>query len=133
MLHEEANEDAACFEVVFVSSDTSASACAEYMSAMHGDWLRVPFDDPLRQELKSRYGCFAGKEAADHPAVERRCGIPAIVVVGEDGTEHALLDCEAEGLALVNKLGSAVVEQWKPFAWYAPPPRVVQDDDGLYD
>ena len=69
-------------EVVFVSSDESAQvrawllhgACTEapeaptdpmavlvalqaqagYMEEMHGDWLRVPFDSPLRDALKQQ-------------------------------------------------------------------------------
>ena len=76
-----ANEDEKRFEVVFVSSDESAQArawllhgCTEapeaptdpmavlvalqaqagYMEEMHGDWLRVPFDSPLRDALKQQ-------------------------------------------------------------------------------
>jgi hypothetical protein len=77
--YEMANEDEKRFEVVFVSSDESAQAClhgrarrlpraptdpmavlvalqaqAGYMEEMHGDWLRVPFDSPLRDALKQQ-------------------------------------------------------------------------------
>ena len=80
--YEMANEDEKRFEVVFVSSDESAQArawilhgaCTEapeaprdpmavlvalqaqagYMEEMHGDWLRVPFDSPLRDALKQQ-------------------------------------------------------------------------------
>lgn len=42
------------FEVVFVSSDRSSEAMQQYMDEQHGDWLRVTFDDPARDDLKRR-------------------------------------------------------------------------------
>jgi thiol-disulfide isomerase/thioredoxin len=42
-------------EVVFVSSDTDRAAQVAHMNeAPHGDWLRVPFDSPLRDGLKQK-------------------------------------------------------------------------------
>eukprot|EP00322_Chrysochromulina_rotalis_P019052 CAMPEP_0115884516 /NCGR_PEP_ID=MMETSP0287-20121206/30161_1 /TAXON_ID=412157 /ORGANISM="Chrysochromulina rotalis, Strain UIO044" /LENGTH=385 /DNA_ID=CAMNT_0003340829 /DNA_START=1 /DNA_END=1155 /DNA_ORIENTATION=- len=80
-------EDDVPFEVIFVSSDDSADAAAEYMEAMHGTWLRVPFDCPQRNALKRRFGCFGAKEHPDWPDTPRRSGIPALVIVDHKGTE----------------------------------------------
>ncbi|KAH0628190.1 hypothetical protein JD844_009041 [Phrynosoma platyrhinos] len=37
------------FEVVFVSSDRSPEEMAASMRDSHGDWLALPFHDPLKQ------------------------------------------------------------------------------------
>lgn len=95
-----AQEDDLPFEVVFVSSDDSEEQCANYMSEMHGAWLRVPFSSPCRDELKKRFGCFGAKEQPGWPDVSRRSGIPALVVVAPDGRE-----CEFEARDLIDKAG----------------------------
>ena len=41
-------------EVVFVSSDVDRAAQVAHMNASHGDWLRVPFESALREDLKRR-------------------------------------------------------------------------------
>ena len=111
--HEMANEDEDMnFQVVFVSSDTTAEAQAEYMEKEHGDWLRVSFDDPLRSELKRKYGCFAGKEQALFPDVERRNGIPSLVVVGPSGEELVF-----GALEHVEKKGPVAVNEWEEHRW----------------
>ena len=79
---------------------------------MHADWLRVPFDSPLREELKRTYGCFAGKEADALSGVTRRSGIPALVVVGPDGEE-----LEFDAAAAVRRGGGAALRQWSGHAW----------------
>lgn len=112
--YEMANEEAKRFEVVFVSSDDSAQAQAAYMEEMHGDWLRVPFDSPLRDALKQRYGCYGAKEQPLWPTVTRRSGIPSLVVVGPDGAE-----LEFGGTDLVSKAGPEAVTAWAKFAWPA--------------
>ena len=98
--YEMANEDDKVFEVVFVSSDESAEALAGYMDEMHGDWLRLPFDSPLRNALKQHYGCFGAKEQPLWPKAARRSGIPSLVVVGPGGEE-----LEFEGVSAVSKAG----------------------------
>lgn len=110
--YEMANEDEKTFEVVFVSSDESAAAQAGYMEEMHGDWLRVPFDSPLRDGLKQKYGCFGAKEQPLWPGVKRRNGIPSLVVVGPDGEE-----LEFNGVDVLSKSG--VPEAWSKMAWPA--------------
>lgn len=37
------------FEVIFVSFDRTEEAQKEYMQELHGDWLTIPFGDPLIQ------------------------------------------------------------------------------------
>merc|ERR1711924_142937 len=74
-------------EVIYVSSDEDAAACEKYMKEKHGDWLRIPYKSPLREEIKKKYGCFASKEAGNFPGVERRNGIPSLVAVEANGNE----------------------------------------------
>ncbi|KYO20660.1 nucleoredoxin-like protein 2 [Alligator mississippiensis] len=57
-------------EIVFVSSDRSAEEMADYMHAMHGDWLALPFHDPYKHELKKKYNITA---------------IPKLVIVKQTG------------------------------------------------
>ena len=98
------------FEVIFVSSDDSAAEQAQYMKEMHGDWLRVPFGDAC-STLKQKYGCFGRKEHPRWPSATRRNGIPALVVIGPDGSE-----LEFDGTSAISKAG--VPDSWyAKFAW----------------
>ena len=101
------NESEAKFEVVFISSDTDAAAQQNYMHEMHGDWLAIAHDDPLRELLKQKYGCFAGNEQSKWPAVTRRSGIPSLVVIGSDGSE-----VEFNALNLVETKGPPILKKW---------------------
>jgi len=116
-LYDDVNDDEKVFEVIFVSSDDSAAGMDKYMADMHGDWLRVPYDDPLRQGMKKKFGVFAGKEAEGFPGVKRRCGIPGLLLIKPDGSEGKLLDCEGDGLALIKKLGGGVLKEWEQYKW----------------
>ena len=40
-------------EIVFISSDETEAAARQYMTEHMGEWLMVPFDDPLRWASKS--------------------------------------------------------------------------------
>ena len=91
-----------------------AEGMAFYMQEMHGPWLRVAYDDPLREQLKQTYGCFAGKEQSKWPSTERRNGIPSLVVVGADGKE-----CVFDGFDQVSRQGPGVLQKWAEFAWPA--------------
>jgi Thioredoxin-like len=118
VLHEEAQEVEKMFEVVYVSSDDSAQQCQDYMDKKHGDWLRIPFDSPLRNELKETFGVFAGKEQGRFPSTRRRSGIPTIVIVSRDGKEQAMLDCDSPVVVKeAESKGSAFVDQWEQFRW----------------
>jgi len=118
VLHEAANEDEKLFEVVYVSSDHSAQECHDYMNRKHGDWLRVPFDSPLRNQLKDTFGVFAGKEQSQFPNTKRRSGIPTLVVVSKHGKELALLDCDSSTVIhQVETQGTAFLDQWEQLRW----------------
>ena len=85
-LYECLNEEDKQFEVVFVSSDHDASSMAAYMKAKHPNWLGVAYDDPTRNNLKRKFGCCAGSEAAALNVNPRKSGIPALVIVKPDGS-----------------------------------------------
>ncbi|GMH48755.1 hypothetical protein TrRE_jg8337 [Triparma retinervis] len=85
-MYEEMNEEGKKFEVVFVSSDHDAGSMAAYMHAKHPGWLAVSYDDPSRDELKRKFGCCAGSEAASVGVNPRKYGIPALVIMKPDGT-----------------------------------------------
>jgi len=64
-------EEAEGIEIVFVSSDKSPEDMTSYMKESHGDWLAVPHNSAVANDLKQKYGIS---------------GIPALVVVKVDGT-----------------------------------------------
>ena len=118
VLHEEAQEDEKPFEVVYVSSDHSAKECHEYMKHKHGDWLRIPFDSPLRNALKEQFGVFAGKEQSQFPSTKRRSGIPTLVVISRDGKEQAMLDCDSAKVRQeAEAKGASFLDQWEQYKW----------------
>ena len=109
-------------EIVFVSSDKTADECTVFMHEMHGEWLRVAYDSPLRAQLKAAYGVFAPDEAAEFKGVKRRSGLPTLILVGANMQEHALLECASGGggVKLLNSKGAAVADVWARHAWPAP-------------
>jgi nucleoredoxin len=58
------------FEVVFVSSDRSPEAQQKYMKDYKMNWLAVPHDSPLREQLQQKYDIQ---------------GIPSLVIVDDQG------------------------------------------------
>eukprot|EP00755_Sulcionema_specki_P036260 Sspe_Gene.106533::Locus_84611_Transcript_1_1_Confidence_1.000_Length_582::g.106533::m.106533/K17609/NXN; nucleoredoxin len=101
------NEDEKQFEVVLVSADESAEQMQRYQEQKQGDWLRVPYDSPLRLELPKRYGTFAGRHAELHAPAKRRQGIPGLVVINSKGDELVF-----NGVEQVNSMGPAAVDSW---------------------
>ena len=118
-VQEEQGEDSNTpWQVVYVSSDNSAADCAAYMNQKHADWLRIPYDSPLRQALKQKYGVFAGREQGDFVGTTRKSGIPTLVVVGPEGQEKAMLDCDSPAvLRDIQSKGVAFLDAWKAHAW----------------
>ena len=106
-LYEEVNADDKQFEVIFVSSDEDEAARTKYMEEMHGDWLMCDWGE--RDALKQKFGCFAAKEQEKFPDVQRRNGIPALVIVNPDGSEVVFGDAAC---LLVEKQGPIVVTSW---------------------
>ena len=43
-------------EIVFVSSDRSPEDMTSYMKESHGDWLAVPHNSTVANDLKQKYG-----------------------------------------------------------------------------
>jgi hypothetical protein len=66
-------------------------------------------------------GVFAGAESRGFPGVRRRCGIPGLVFVDQQGSELQLLDVDGgtPGNSLIMSKGGAVFDDWKGFAWAA--------------
>jgi hypothetical protein len=119
VLHEEAQEDEKDFQVVYVSSDNSAEECHKYMKEKHGDWLRIPYESPLRNQLKEQFGVFAGKEQSLFSAnVQRKSGIPTLVVVDRDGKPKVVLDCDSSKVTKdVESKGTSFLDSWEQYKW----------------
>lgn len=83
-------------EVIFVSSDRSAADFQSYMREAHGDWLAVPYGDPLCQTLSSRFGVR---------------GIPSLQVIGIDGSKIS-----QDGRQDISSLGRNAFGQWERLA-----------------
>ncbi|XP_075908493.1 nucleoredoxin-like protein 2 [Petromyzon marinus] len=77
--------------LVLVSADDSEVDMRAAVSGGHRDWLAVPWDDPLRLELRERYSVTA---------------LPRLVVVRENG-------------AVITARGRTQVRDWGPRAFQA--------------
>eukprot|EP00802_Teleaulax_amphioxeia_P018658 Tamp_18859.p2 GENE.Tamp_18859~~Tamp_18859.p2 ORF type:complete len:171 (-),score=43.53 Tamp_18859:781-1269(-) len=94
-LYNDLNDDGAKkMEVVFVSSDDNEAAMRSYMKEAHADWLTVPFDHPLRNEMKRKYGVCAGKEQEAVGVTTRLEGIPTLLICKADGTQVSMNGCQ---------------------------------------
>ncbi|KAL5017232.1 hypothetical protein ScPMuIL_006821 [Solemya velum] len=69
-LYDEIQRRKAAFEVIFISFDKTKEDMEQYFVEMHGDWLALPFGDPLIEKLKSQYDISS---------------VPKLVVVRDDG------------------------------------------------
>ena len=76
-----------------MSSDRSQADMMDYMRNTHADWLAIPFGIPAVQALSSHFGVR---------------GIPALVVVGRDGSIIS-----QEGRQEVMSLGEIIVYSLK--------------------
>ncbi|XP_073509265.1 nucleoredoxin-like protein 2 [Phyllobates terribilis] len=90
-LVEEANQPAQ-FEIVFISSDKSAEDMVEYLNQMHGDWLALPWHNPYKHELKTKYKITA---------------IPKLVIVKQNG--EVITD---KGRKQIRDRGLACIRTW---------------------
>ena len=43
-------------EIVFISSDRSPEDMTSYMKESHGDWMAVPHNSTVANDLKQKYG-----------------------------------------------------------------------------
>ena len=78
-------------EVVWVSSDNSSEEAQAYFNSQH-EWLMVPFDSPLRNNLKKRYGFCAMREMKELGMNIRQAGIPTLALVASNGELIATLE-----------------------------------------
>ena len=62
-----------------VVSDDNEEGQKEYLHSAHGNWLTIPYDSPLRNELKVKYGICAAKEQQAVGVDPRRNGIPTLL------------------------------------------------------
>ncbi|ETV97899.1 hypothetical protein H310_09218 [Aphanomyces invadans] len=79
------NEQAHQFDVVFISSDANEDDQLAHFRNKQGPWLAVPFDDPIRDELKRKFKICAKKEMEAVGVSERVGGIPSVVIVTSSG------------------------------------------------
>ena len=118
VLYEDAQEEERDFEVVYVSSDLSAADCQAYMKQKHGDWLKIAYGSEQRAALKRAYGVFAGREQRDFPGVERKSGIPTLVVVSKEGEAKVVLDCDdPKVLREIESKGVSFLDAWEAHKW----------------
>ena len=76
-------------EIVFVSSDRSADDMTSYMKESHGDWLAVPHNSAVANDLKQKYGIrtpYWPDMFNSFNLILGISGIPSLVVVKKDGT-----------------------------------------------
>lgn len=90
--YEELMEASSPFEIIFVSSDRSEDALFDYMNEAHGDWLAVPFDSSVGNQIKEKFGIS---------------GIPTFIVVKKDGTVIT-----ANGRKDVESKGAQAFQEW---------------------
>jgi len=92
-------------ELIYVPSDRSAADALKRAKSL--DCAMVPFEHA--DSLKKQHKVWAGSEAMKL-GMGRRSGVPAIVVLGEDGGELSFVDAERRGPDALRKwdLGSGV-------------------------
>ncbi|KAF0696811.1 Aste57867_12473 [Aphanomyces stellatus] len=102
-----ANADGKQFEIVFVSSDANEDDQLAHFRGKQGPWLAVPFNDPLRNDLKRKYQICAKKEMEDVGVVDRVNGIPSVVIVAPNGD---VLD--GDGAPKIEADGIKALQAW---------------------
>jgi hypothetical protein len=110
-LYEEVNADGKPkrLEIVFVSSDTDNDAFTSYFKAHHGAWYAIPHGNAdLRAEIKRKYQVAGRKELAGLGLVDRKGGLPTLLVVDTEGNA-----IDYGGVDKVNKLGPVALEKWE--------------------
>jgi nucleoredoxin len=108
--YEVANRGGKKLEVVFVSSDETGDAAQTYLREAHGDWLMVPFDAPLRWDMKKRYGVWAGAEREVMGTDGKRTGVPTLVLVDAETGEELDFMAKEKVQEAVDKGGDVRVD-----------------------
>lgn len=81
--------------LIYVASDRSKGEAMARAKAM--GCLQVDFDGDARSNLKKQFNVWSGSESFEFGVFGRRSGVPALVVLAEDGSEVAFIDAERRG------------------------------------
>eukprot|EP01059_Diplonema_ambulator_P018512 TRINITY_DN308_c0_g1_i1.p2 TRINITY_DN308_c0_g1~~TRINITY_DN308_c0_g1_i1.p2 ORF type:complete len:160 (+),score=76.37 TRINITY_DN308_c0_g1_i1:52-531(+) len=108
-LYEMVNEDEKELEIVWVSADEDKESMDRYRKK-HGDYLAVPYDSVLRQQLPAKYGVFGARHIDRYPGIERKSGIPGLLVINQAGDVLVF-----DGVSDVEKKHGDACEDWPTF------------------
>ena len=92
-------------DIVFVSSDSSAEDAALHFEHGQGDWVALDWADPLSAKLKRQHRIWSGREVMQF-GLNRRSGVPAVVVVDSAGGEVAFMAAERDGASALKSYRS---------------------------
>ena len=87
--------------LIYVASDRSKQDAMARANAL--GCLQVEYDGDARAELKKKFNVWSGSESPKFGFFGRRSGVPALVVLSEDGTEVAFIDAERRGAGSLTK------------------------------
>eukprot|EP01060_Flectonema_neradi_P037229 TRINITY_DN742_c1_g1_i1.p1 TRINITY_DN742_c1_g1~~TRINITY_DN742_c1_g1_i1.p1 ORF type:complete len:159 (+),score=46.36 TRINITY_DN742_c1_g1_i1:57-533(+) len=109
-LYEMVNEENDELEIVWVSSDEDKESMDAYWKK-HADYLRIPYESILRSELPQKYGVFGGRHVSRYPGVERKNGIPGLVVINKAGDVLVF-----DGVGDIEKKHAEAAADWPKFS-----------------
>ena len=92
-------------DIVFVSSDSSAEEAQQHFEHGQGDWVALDWADPLSAKLKRQHRVWSGREVMQF-GMNRRSGVPAVVVVDSAGGEVAFMAAERDGASALKSYRS---------------------------
>jgi len=93
---------------VYVSSDRTDDAIRKHASLLPSDFVTVPTLED-RSGLKKLFGACAGSEVSGLPGIQRRFGIPTIIVI-ETATEKVVSE---DGVGDIRSHGEKCVGIWE--------------------
>ncbi|OQS06136.1 hypothetical protein THRCLA_20432 [Thraustotheca clavata] len=105
--YDKVNEKEHVFDIIFVSSDETEQDQEQHYREKQRPWQVIPFESPLKNELKRKYGVCAGREQQAVGVQERLGGIPSVVIVAANGD---LIDLH--GVDKIESLGAAAIQEW---------------------
>ena len=98
---DEAKRNGKPVSLIYVASDRSkqeAMARAKKMGC-----LQVEYEGDDRAALKKQFAVWSGSESFEFGLFGRRSGVPALVVLSEDGAEVEFIDAERRGASSLAK------------------------------
>lgn len=97
------------FDVIHVTSDTSAEEMIATMEKSHGLWRAVAFEGNYRTELKVKFRTCAAKEMASIGLESRDHGIPTLICFGPGGMSDLIT---TSGVEDIQALGVNAIDSW---------------------